>query len=156
MIRLKRILVPTDFSEFSKPALAYACALAARFESELHLLHVVQDPAVYVPDPTMITMEAIQEQSEELRAAAMLALAKLPEGDWDNGVPVVRDARHGSPFLEILRYARDEDIDLIVIGTHGRTGLKHVFIGSQAERVVRKAPCPVLTVRPEGHQFVMP
>jgi universal stress protein A len=62
----------------------------------------------------------------------------------------------GSPKAEIVRYARKQDIDLIVLATHGRTGLSHVLMGSVAESIVRTAPCPVLTVRPEGHQFVMP
>ena len=62
----------------------------------------------------------------------------------------------GTPFLEVIRYAKDHDIDLVIVGTHGRTGLVHVLMGSVAEKIVRKAPCPVLAVRPEGHQFVMP
>ena len=65
-------------------------------------------------------------------------------------------AAEGTPFLEIIRYAREHEIDLIVMGTHGRSGLGHVLIGSVAERVVRKSPCPVLTIRPGGHEFVMP
>ena len=156
MIQLKKILVPTDFSDFSKPALDYGCALVARFESELHLVHAVQDPAVYAPEPSMLAAESVAQHAEELEAFATQELAKLPGDDWDNGKPIVRATRHGSPFFEILQYAKDNDIDLIVIGTHGRTGLKHVLLGSVAERVVRKAACPVLTVRPEGHQFVMP
>ena len=64
--------------------------------------------------------------------------------------------RTGTPFVEIVRHAKENDVDLIVMGTHGRTGLVHALIGSVAEKVVRKAPCPVLTVRPEGHQFIMP
>lgn len=156
MIRLDRILVPTDFSEFSKPAIVYGCALAARFDSQLHLLNVTQDPAVYVPEPTMISMEAIQQQISDLHAEGETALAKLPEDGWENSKPIIREVRHGSPFVEIVRYAKEKDVDLIVIGTHGRTGLKHVLVGSVAERVVRKAPCPVLSIRPDGHQFVMP
>jgi nucleotide-binding universal stress UspA family protein len=69
---------------------------------------------------------------------------------------VVREVQSGPPFVEIVRYAKEHDVDLIVMGTHGRTGIAHALIGSVAEKVVRKAPCPVLTVRPEGHQFVMP
>ena len=69
---------------------------------------------------------------------------------------MVRELRKGSPFLEIVRYAKDKNIDLIVLGTHGRSGLSHVLLGSVAERVVRKAPCPVLTVRHPEHEFVMP
>jgi nucleotide-binding universal stress UspA family protein len=68
----------------------------------------------------------------------------------------VREVRTGATFLEIIDYAKTQEIDLIVIGTHGRSGLMHVLMGSVAERVVQKAPCPVLTVKPEGHQFVLP
>lgn len=155
MIKLKKILVPTDFSDFSKPAVDYACALAARFESELHLLHVVDDPTVHVSDPTMIAMGALYDKQEERHELAQAEMQKLT-GDWDNGVEIVRETREGASFVEIVRYAKKNEIDLIVIGTHGRSGLKHVLIGSVAERVVRKSPCPVLTVRPEGHQFVLP
>ena len=155
MIKLKRILVPTDFSDFSRPAFEYASALAARFESELHLVHVIDDPIVHVHDPTMIAMGAIYEKQEERHEAAQVALKNMVS-DWQNTVQPVCETVQGAAFVEIVRYAKKNDIDLIVIGTHGRTGLKHVLIGSVAERVVRKAPCPVLTVRPDGHQFVMP
>jgi len=155
MIKLKKILVPTDFSDFSKPAVEYACALAARFESELHLVHVIDDPVVHVHDPTMISMGALYDKQEERHEIARTELQKLTDG-WENGIEALCETRQGATFVEIVRYAKDNDIDLIVIGTHGRGGLMHVLIGSVAERVVRKAPCPVLTVRPEGHQFVMP
>lgn len=156
MLRLDKILVPTDFSDFSRPALDYGCELAARFESELHLLNAIQDPMVYAPEPVMLGTEAAERYMEEQRAAASEALAKLPGGEQELGRPIAREVRLGTAFVEILRYAKEVQIDLIVIGTHGRTGLKHVLLGSVAERVVRMAPCPVLTVRPEGHQFVMP
>ncbi|MFK7817340.1 MAG: universal stress protein [Planctomycetaceae bacterium] len=155
MMQLKKILVPTDFSDFSKPAFDYAAALAARFDSELHLFHVLADPTMHIHDPTLISMGAVYERAHEWREITQAELKKVV-GDWDNGVPVVCEAANGPPFVEIVRYAKENDIDLIVIGTHGRTGLKHVLIGSVAERVVRKSPCPVLTVRPDGHQFVMP
>ena len=156
MIQLNRILVPTDFSDFSRPAIDYGCAIAARFESELHLLHVVPDPALLIPEAGMFSVEAMQAQSDDLALRALSQLNELPGADWDNGKPIVREVRIGTIFLEIIDYARAADIDLIVIGTHGRSALMHVLMGSVAERIVRKAPCPVLTVKPEGHQFVMP
>lgn len=155
MIRLSKILVPTDFSDFSRFGLDYALALAARFEAELHLLNVVEDPTIFVPDPTMLGVAAVAIPPGELEKDALTKLATLP-GDLDNGHSIQRIVRHGSPFVEIVRYARDSSADLIVMGTHGRTGLNHILLGSVAERVVRKAPCPVLTVRPQEHQFVMP
>lgn len=155
MIQLKRIVVPTDLSEFSQHAVRYGCEFARRFEAELHLLTVVQDVVAMVPEPGM-AFPAPGEYMQELRDASQQALSKIPEGDMAAGLQITREVRSGTPFVEIVRYARDVDADLVVIGTHGRSGLAHVLLGSTAEKVVRKAPCPVLTVRPEGHDFVMP
>jgi nucleotide-binding universal stress UspA family protein len=155
MIKLDRILVPTDLSEFSKHAMRYGCEFANRFDAELHLLNIVQDVVAMVPEPGM-AFPAPGEYLQELQQASTKALAELPDPTWLRGVNVVRHVRIGTPFLEIVRYAKETGIDLIVIGTHGRSGLAHVLLGSTAEKVVRKAHCPVLTVRPEGHGFVMP
>ena len=155
MIRLEKILVPTDMSDFSEHALRYGCEFARRFAAELHLLNVVQDVVAMVPEPGM-AFPAPGEYMQDLQQASQEALDKLPDPEWVDGVAVVREIRIGTPFVEIVRYAKSADIDLIVIGTHGRSGLAHVLLGSTAERVVRKAPCPVLSVRPEGHDFVMP
>ena len=156
MIQLNRILVPTDFSEFSKPAMDHGCAIAARFAAQLHLLHVVPDPAMLVPEAAAFSVESMQAQTDAMVAESVEALKKLPTDGWDDGQPIVRDVRIGTAFMEIIEYAREKDIDLIVIGSHGRSGLMHILMGSVAERIVRKAPCPVLTVKPKGHQFVMP
>ena len=155
MIRLEKVLVPTDFSEFSRPALTYACAIAARFDSELHLLHVCPDPAMLIPEAGGLGGADLIEQASAIEAAAMEELNKLP-GDWENGRNIIRATRVGATFYEIIQYAKEQDVDLIVLGTHGRSGLTHLLMGSVAENVVRKSPCPVLTVKPEGHQFVMP
>ncbi len=154
MIHLKRILLPTDFSEYSAAAITYACEFADRFKAELHLLHAVE---VY-PGTTPIFGGglAVAPNVKETTAHAEAELAKLLDPAWVNTHTVVHATVEGPPFLAIVRYAREQDVDLIVMGTHGRAGLAHVMIGSVAEKVVRKAPCPVLTVRPEGHQFVMP
>ena len=156
MIKLDRILVPTDFSDFSRPAMQYGCAMAARFGAELHLLHVVPDPAMLVPEAAAFSLETMQAQSETMVKEAELTLQKYPVDGWENDKPIVRGVRVGAAFVEIIDYAHEKSIDLIVIGTHGRSGLMHVLMGSVAERIVRKAPCPVLTVKPVGHQFVMP
>ncbi len=154
MIDLQRILLPTDFSDNAAEAQKYACEFADRFGSELHLLHVLE---VHVdPTPQFGMGLALPSHMEESTKAAENQLAALLPAAWASMHEVVRATMHGSPFVEIVRYARQQNIDLIVMGTHGRTGLAHVLTGSVAERVVRKAPCPVLTVRPEGHQFVMP
>lgn len=156
MIKLDKILIPTDFSQFSKPAIRYGCAIAARFESEVHLLHICPDPAMLIPEAGGLGGAGLLEQADAINQSAMSELNKLPEDNWENSRDIVRATRVGATFFEIIQYAREQDIDLIVLGTHGRTGLTHLLMGSVAENVVRKAPCPVLTVKPEGHQFVMP
>jgi nucleotide-binding universal stress UspA family protein len=151
MITLEKILVPTDFSDHAGQAIKYVSELAKRFGSELHLLNVVQPLTTHVsyggPIPDVL-LHPEQPALDELE--------RLSEPDLEHLSRVERCVRTGPPFLEIVRYAKDQDIDLIVMGTHGRTGLVHALIGSVAEKVVRKSPCPVLTVRPQGHQFVMP
>lgn len=154
MIQMKKILLPTDFSKSSAVALNYACELASRFQAELHLLHVLEIRAVATPDFGMgLDLPGFARES---RAAAERHLNAIPDPQWAEGKSIVRTVLEGTAFVEIVRYARAQAIDLIVISTHGRTGLAHVLLGSVAERIVRKAPCPVLTVRPEGQQFVMP
>lgn len=155
VIALQRILFPADFSDSNREALKYACALAEKFGSELHLLHVLQDLVAMVPEPGL-AFPAPGDYMQDLQKSAEKALLALPGDTWANPGPVVRATRVGAPFVEIVRYAKEHDVDLVVMGTHGRGGLAHVLLGSVAEKVVRKAPCPVLTVRPDGHQFVLP
>lgn len=155
MIQLRRILVPTDFSSFSQCALDYACALEERFGSELHLLHVVSDYVPMAPEGGLMLPDS-EGYRQELVAAAAQELANLPAPGTHSTSCVVRKVCVGTPFVEIIRYAREHEADLIVIGSHGRSGLAHVLMGSVAERVVRNAGCPVLVVRPGQHGFVMP
>lgn len=155
MINLNRILLPTDFSPHSRHAQNYACAFAESFGAELHLLHVVQDLVAMVPEPGL-AFPPPGDYMKDLTESAQRSLATVPDPAWAAGKTIVRSVRQGPPFLEIIRYARENDIDLIVLGTHGRTGLTHVLLGSVAEKVVRKAPCPVLTVRMDEHEFVAP
>ncbi len=155
MLSLKKILFPTDLSDAAAEAQLYACSLAEQYGAELHILSVVQDVTLVSPDPTnpwVIPASSL----EEVTASVVQSLEKIPDAAWSAGKSIIRTVRTGAPFLEILRYAKDQNIDLIVLGTHGRSGLAHVLMGSVAERVVRKSPCPVLTVHPKGHQFVMP
>jgi universal stress protein A len=153
-MRIQRILLPTDFSTHSAAATKYACELATRFGAELHLLHALE---VHLSaTPTFGMGLDLPRYVRESRHAAEKALAGALDPQWAAGQAVVRAVVEGSPKVEIVKYARQHDIDLIVLATHGRSGLAHVLIGSVAESVVRTAPCPVLTVRPEGHQFVMP
>jgi universal stress protein A len=157
MIELKRILVPTDFSENSAQAVRYGCALCEQFDSELHLLHVVSDVTSQLPAFGLgLDFPDVAEHERHMQSAARVSLADAIDAEWRNQHRVVDAVLLGRDFVEIVRYARQNDIDLIVLGTHGRTGLSHVLLGSVAEKIVRKAPCPVLTVRMGEHEFVMP
>lgn len=155
MIDLHRILVPTDFSKHSHNALAYAAAFAEKFGAELYLLHVVQDMALFIPEAVSVAPPAVPP-IEQMSAAVHAALVRLVHDNDLGRLRVHCEVREGTPFYEIIQYARAADIDLIIMGTHGRSGLVHVLLGSVSERVVRKAPCPVLTVRDPEHEFVHP
>ena len=154
MIDFERILHPTDFSDYSDEALEYACGLAEQFGAELHLMHVIPAAADVIP------LGAIggylpQGWPEELRTDSDEKLRNMLK-DWSSGHKVIKVTEQGSTFVQIVRYANDNAVDLIVMGTHGRTGLSHMLIGSVAEKVVLKASCPVLTIHPGGHTFEMP
>jgi nucleotide-binding universal stress UspA family protein len=152
MITLKTILVPTDFSECSDAAVKYGSALANAFGATLHLLNVVRDPYT-MPYGADGFVAPEQDLLGEWRAEAKRRLeAGLPAGFESRTVTATRV---GSACPEIVRYAIDHQIDLIVLGTHGRGAIGHVLLGSVAERVVRTAPCPVLTVRHPQREFVV-
>ena len=151
MLQLKSILAPTDFSKHSEAALQYAIAFADEFGCSVHLFHALGHPTQYGFGGVNA-----EEVFEGLTQDAKLKMEEFHDAWAAYNFPVNREIRTGSPFVEIIRYAREQSIDLIVMGTHGRTGAKHVLVGSVAERVVQKAPCPVLTVRHPEHDFVMP
>jgi len=155
MIDLRRILVPSDFSKFSEVALTYGSALAEKFGAELYLLHVVQDLSLFIPDAVAVAPPLVPPM-DQFTAAAREALERLVHQSQLEHLRVHGEIREGTPFYEIIRYAKELEIDLIVMGTHGHAGLAHVLLGSVTERVVRKAPCPVLTVRHPEHEFVHP
>lgn len=154
-IELKRVCVPTDFSEESEYALRYAATLAERFGAELHILHVLQDVVPTIPEPGLAILPT-DEIMRSLEKGAEEGLRDFVPQPWSETLTVVRALRHGVPFHEICRYAKECIIDLIVLGTHGRTGLAHFLLGSVAERVVRSSPCPVLSIRHPEHEFVIP
>lgn len=142
-----RILVPIDFSESSKDALNYAVQFAKRFGAELILVHIVE-PTVYPADFSFAQV-GFPNIDEELRNESAEKLSKLVAQIMED-VPARSVVRTGKAFLEIIGVAKEEAVDLIIMATHGHTGVEHILFGSTAEKVVRKAPCPVLTVRPRS------
>jgi nucleotide-binding universal stress UspA family protein len=153
-ILLKRILVPTDFSDKSAAALTYAVALVEQFGASLHLLHVVD---ALVGGESVAWQLATREDIERaIESSAWDDLRKVLPPDELKRLHVELALEWGAPFVEIIRYARSHEIDLIAMGTHGRSGVTHLLLGSVAENVVRSSPCPVLTVRHPEHEFVLP
>lgn len=155
MIDLRRILVPIDFSKHSENALTYAAAFAERFSADLYLLYVVQELALFVPDMVAAAPPLVPDLAER-SAAVHATFDRLIQEQHLEKLSLHQEVREGVPFYEIIRFAREADIDLIIMGTHGYTGLAHVLMGSVCEKVVRMAPCPVLTVRHPEHEFVHP
>jgi nucleotide-binding universal stress UspA family protein len=148
--RLKRILVPIDFSECSRKALRYAAPLAKQHSAEIDLLYVLS------ADYRAAEYNGIENAwlEADLRAAGEKQLAQLAASEVQGEVHADTLVRIGAPAEEIIAAAKQRASDLIVISTHGHTGLRHVFLGSVAEKVVRHAPCPVLVVREWEREFV--
>jgi nucleotide-binding universal stress UspA family protein len=156
MITLTNILVATDFSEPADAALIYGRALARHFKSTLYVVHVVGTvPSAFSGvEAYVVSVPDLQQQIED---AARKTLDALVIDNDELPLPIRRVLiTSNSPALAIVAYAREESIDLIVTGTHGRGAVAHALIGSVAERILRTAPCPVLTVRHPEHEFVVP
>jgi nucleotide-binding universal stress UspA family protein len=156
MITLADILVATDFSGPSAAALTYGQALARHFIATLHVVHVVgaMPSGFNGADGYVVSMPDLQQQVEE---AARVELEALRVDADDPPLPIRRVViTSDEPAAAIVDYAREQSIGLIIAGTHGRGAVAHAFIGSVAERVVRTAPCPVLTVRHPEREFVVP
>ncbi len=152
MLAIRSILAPTDFSRHSVRAIRYACGLAARLDATLHLLHILPDVIVPVgPDPALIT-SVPPEYYAESEAQSLEALKKILDPSWGHPPGVLYAVRWGEPIETIVGYATEHQIELIVVATHGRTGLSHALLGSVAEKIVREAPCPVLTIRERGEK----
>lgn len=149
MVNLTNILFPTDFSSFADHALRYAVAMAQEFNATLYMLYV-EELLPYVPhDPErkFPNADAVAQKADKAMISAVGT--EVP-------INVKRFIARGFPADEIVSFAKNNGIDLIIMSTHGRTGLKHVLLGSTTEKVVRKAPCPVLSIRHPEHEFVMP
>src|SRR5262245_7132285 len=147
-MQFRHILAPTDFSEYSKQAVTSALELAKKFAAKLSILHVIELPPYpvegYVPPSLSATFV------EDLERQASVDLAQLvPEAEAAK-VEVARLVAVGTPYRTIIETAEADHVELIVMATAGRTGVRHVIMGSIAERVVRTASCPVLTMRPHA------
>ncbi len=155
MIKLAKILYPTDFSDLSLVALKYAKSFAKQYGAQLHCISVVDEGYQYwlALGPEGVPMAIDIDQLIESHRKRMSEFVAEHLSDVDG---LITKVITGKPFVEIVEYAKEQAIDMIVLATHGRSGLSHILLGSVAERVVRKAPCPVLTCRPGEHEFVNP
>jgi nucleotide-binding universal stress UspA family protein len=155
MVNMKNILYPTDFSEHSLVALPMALDLAERYGATLHCLHALDLGHEFFLASGYIAPFPIDEAS--VRSSVEEHLERfVQEHIQKAGRPLRQAVVLGKPFVEIIRYCQEEKIDLIVLGTHGHSALASILLGSVAEKVVRKAPCAVLTIRAHDQDFVMP
>ncbi len=153
-MQIKTILFPTDFSNGARAAMDHAVSLARDYKAKLILLYVIQDISIaewYIPSSLSVT-----DLVEDMQKSAWKEMDKWAAEVAARVSDVEKSVVRGVPFVEIIRTAKEKTADMIVIGTHGRTGIDHMLFGSTAEKVVRKAPCPVLTVRITGKEFRMP
>jgi nucleotide-binding universal stress UspA family protein len=146
---IRRILVPLDFSQHSQKALSWALAMAERWRSHILLLHVVPRPSY--PPMLMGSYFNVAEFEASLQADAETRAKEMVAQTGNKAVQIDTKIVIGEPFSDICHLAEQEKVDLIVMGSHGRTGLSHVLLGSVAERVVRHAPCPVMVVGKKAH-----
>jgi nucleotide-binding universal stress UspA family protein len=162
-MKLTRILAPTDFSKFSGFALEWAAYLAQCMKADLTLLHVIAEEegkiieeiigeGAVVRIPKGIRQNVVEERQKKLKEQFNMVVSS----DIKGMIRVEEMTRIGVPFLEIIKVAKEKEVDMIIMGTHGRTGLAHVLIGSVAEKVVHHAHCPVLTIKHPQYKFIAP
>jgi nucleotide-binding universal stress UspA family protein len=156
MIKLNRILVATDFGEASEAALNYGRELARMFSAQLDVLHVADNVLTrgFGAEGYVANYPELQHDVEEAAQRSLDAAVSGEDRTMLRARPIV--VTSNTPAMAIVSYAKDANVDLIVMGTHGRGAMAHLLMGSVAERVVRTAPCPVLTVRHPEHEFVLP
>jgi nucleotide-binding universal stress UspA family protein len=147
MIEIRRILAPTDFSDHAKFSLRYAVSLAERLGADLHLIHVLPEVSTPVGPEPMLLPVVPAEYYAETEKASLDSLEHVLQPEWGKPNSVHSVVRWGDTVACIVGYAQECGADLLVIATHGRSGLSHILMGSVAERIVREAGCPVLTVR---------
>ena len=141
-IRIRKIIVPTDFTAFSDHALDYATVIAKQFRSSILIMHVIEPFTYSVTD-----MMQVIDHYVPLKTIAQPMIENLQKRILKGGVKSTAFVTKGTPYLEIIKKARKDGVDMIIMGTHGRTGARHMLMGSVAERVVRMASCPVLTLK---------
>jgi nucleotide-binding universal stress UspA family protein len=149
MFNIKNILVPTDFSSLSQSALEYARDLADNMNATIHILHVIDKSMPFVPGKQNLSeseLTAALEADTRKQLSAFIA-----EAENDTNIKVIGVIKHGIDFEEIVKYAKEACTDIIVIATHGRTGIMHSLLGSVAEKVIQHAKCPVLVI-PAGEE----
>ena len=151
--RLRQILVPIDFSEESRKALRYAQPFAERFGAQIILVHIVE-PKIR-PERSVITPSSQEGRTASRMNEREQQLANLRHWEIGEGIKGDNIVQMGKPHSEIINLARARKVDLIVVATHGYTGLKRALLGSTTERVVRHAPCPVLVVREKEIEFIL-
>jgi nucleotide-binding universal stress UspA family protein len=157
MITLKNVLVAADFSTASDTALTYGRDLSRTFGATLHVLHVIDDVtarAATAAEGYIVDLSDVQREIEKSAHQQLESVVQEDDRRELNAKAILRTST--TPALAIVSYAKEAQIDLIVMGTHGRGRMAHILMGSVAERVVRTAPCPVLTVRHPEHEFVRP
>jgi nucleotide-binding universal stress UspA family protein len=152
-MEIQKILFATDFSENSRWALKYALSFAQKYAAKLYILHVIHQPSYPLGMYAEISFDAMDKFYRNLSGITEKEMRELCEKELFGFRNYEAMILSGTPFLEILRTAREKEVDLIVVGTHGRTGLDHVLFGSTAEKVVRRASCPVVSVRLPGKEF---
>ena len=147
-LRIRRILVPIDFSTYSKNALRFAVPMARAFGASLHLVYVVE-PTIY-PADLGFGQVVLPGVEEELREKGAGELKKLVDREIPDAVKATTVVRTGKPHQEIITEAQERDVDLIIVASHGHTGVEHILFGSTAARLVRLAECPVITITPQA------
>lgn len=151
MFDIKNIIVPTDFSKLSTSAFEYAKELATRMEAKIHLIYVME-----ITPPLLASRSAEGSEDEVVQSNYTKATSQLKqmaeELREETEIQIIEVLRVGTDFEEIIKYAKEAGVDLIVIATHGRTGVLHTVLGSVAEKVIRFAKCPVLVIKPEEEE----
>jgi len=155
MINIRTVLCPVDYSIYSEKALNYAIEISLKFQAKLYLLHVLDIRFLDANNPELPTLHTANITNETIDALKSRLLKSVTE-EIKGKISVEAIVIQGIPFTEIIKASKEYNVDLIIIGTHGRTGLAHIIMGSVAEKIVRKAPCPVLSIRHPEHDFIKP